>query len=69
MPRAALIESPFIRFGCPMREFFEEIKRRNVFKVALVYIVAAWLTMPVIDVMFPALSRYRTGRRDRAGRD
>jgi serine/threonine-protein kinase len=39
-----------------MREFLEEIKRRNVFKVALVYIVAAWLTMQVVDVMFPALN-------------
>ena len=39
-----------------MRDFLEEIKRRNVFKVALVYIIAAWLTMQVVDVMFPALN-------------
>jgi serine/threonine-protein kinase len=38
-----------------MRDFFGEIKRRNVFRVALVYIVAGWLTMQVVDVMFPAL--------------
>ncbi|MEJ2129421.1 MAG: tetratricopeptide repeat protein [Woeseiaceae bacterium] len=38
-----------------MREFIEEIKRRNVFKVAVVYIIAGWLTMQVVDVMFPAL--------------
>jgi len=39
-----------------MRKFLEEVKRRNVFRVALVYIIAAWLTMQVIDVMFPALN-------------
>ena len=38
-----------------MRKLFEEVKRRNVFRVAFVYIVAAWLTMQVVDVMFPAL--------------
>ncbi len=39
-----------------MREFLQEVKRRNVFRVALVYIVAAWLTIQVVDVMFPALN-------------
>ncbi len=39
-----------------MREFLKEVKRRNVFRVAIVYIVAAWLTMQVVDVMFPALN-------------
>ncbi len=38
-----------------MRDFIEELKRRNVAKVALVYIIAGWLTMQVVDVMFPAL--------------
>ena len=38
-----------------MRDFLEELKRRNVAKVALVYIIAGWLTMQVVDVMFPAL--------------
>ncbi len=38
-----------------MRKFLEEIQRRNVTKVALVYIIAGWLTMQVVDVMFPAL--------------
>ena len=41
--------------GPTMRKFLEEIKRRNVSKVALVYIIAGWLTMQVVDVMFPAL--------------
>lgn len=38
-----------------MRKILEEIQRRNVFRVALVYIIAGWLTMQVVDVMFPAL--------------
>ena len=38
-----------------MRDFIEELKRRNVARVALVYIIAGWLTMQVVDVMFPAL--------------
>ena len=38
-----------------IRGFIEELKRRNVAKVALVYIIAGWLTMQVVDVMFPAL--------------
>jgi adenylate cyclase len=39
-----------------MGRLFEEIKRRNVFRVAFTYIVAAWLAMQVVDVMFPALN-------------
>jgi len=39
-----------------MQKFLQEVQRRNVFKVALVYIVVAWLTMQVVDVMFPALN-------------
>ncbi len=38
-----------------MRDLFEEVKRRNVFKVAFVYAIAGWLTMQIVDVMFPAL--------------
>ena len=38
-----------------MPGFIAELKRRNVFKVALVYAIASWLTMQVVDVMFPAL--------------
>ena len=35
--------------------FFKELKRRNVFRVAAIYIVVAWLVMQIGDVMFPAL--------------
>lgn len=35
--------------------FIQELKRRNVFRVAIIYIVASWLLMQIGDVMFPAL--------------
>jgi len=35
--------------------FFEELKRRNVFKVAVLYAVAAWLILQVGDVLFDNL--------------
>jgi TolB-like protein len=35
--------------------FFNELKRRNVFKVAAAYIIVGWLTMQAGDVMGPAL--------------
>jgi serine/threonine-protein kinase len=31
-----------------------ELSRRNVFKVAAVYVVTAWLVMQIVDTMFPA---------------
>ncbi len=34
-----------------MSSLFIELKRRNVFRVALVYIVAAWLLLQVADVV------------------
>ena len=38
-----------------MRDFWGEIRRRNVARVAIVYAIAGWLVMQVADVMFPAL--------------
>ena len=35
--------------------FFSELKRRNVFKVALAYIVAAWLVLQITDVLMSVL--------------
>lgn len=35
--------------------FFEELNRRNVVKVAVLYIVASWLILQVADVLFDAL--------------
>ncbi|MEM8982354.1 MAG: hypothetical protein AAGC71_04970 [Pseudomonadota bacterium] len=35
--------------------FFEELRRRNVYRVATAYIVVGWLIMQVVDVLVPAL--------------
>ena len=35
--------------------FFNELKRRNVIKVALAYIIVAWLLLQVSDTLVPAL--------------
>ena len=35
--------------------FFAELKRRNVFKVAVAYIIVAWLLLQVSDTLVPAL--------------
>jgi adenylate cyclase len=35
--------------------FFKELKRRNVFKVAVAYIIVAWLLLQVSDTLVPAL--------------
>ena len=36
--------------------FFQELKRRNVFKVATAYIIVSWLIMQAGEVMAPALN-------------
>ncbi len=33
---------------------FNELKRRNVFRVVAAYIVAAWLVIQVVETIFPA---------------
>ena len=38
-----------------MKQFFSELKKRKVMRVAVVYLVAGWLIMQVGEVMFPAL--------------
>jgi len=35
--------------------FFNELKRRNVFKVAAAYVIVGWLIMQIGDVMAPAM--------------
>jgi len=37
------------------REFFEELRRRRVIRVGLVYLVASWVIIQVAQTMFPAL--------------
>ena len=33
--------------------FFNELKRRNVIRVATAYIVAVWLIIQVVETLFP----------------
>jgi len=33
--------------------FFNELKRRNVLRVAAAYIVASWLIIQVVETLFP----------------
>jgi TolB-like protein len=40
----------------PSKGFFSELRRRNVFRVAIAYLVLSWLLIQVADVMFPALN-------------
>jgi TolB-like protein/Tfp pilus assembly protein PilF len=35
--------------------FFEELKRRNVVKAAVLYVVASWLILQIADVLFDAM--------------
>lgn len=38
-----------------MTDLFGELKRRNVFRVALLYVVASWLVLQVGEILFEAL--------------
>jgi TolB-like protein len=38
-----------------MQEFFAELRRRHVFRVALAYLVVAWLVLQVVNVLAPLL--------------
>ena len=38
------------------RNFLSELKRRNVYKVAIAYIVAAWLLIQAASIFFPAFN-------------
>lgn len=37
----------------PKNNFFEELKRRNVYRVAITYGVSAWLSIQVASILFP----------------
>ena len=36
--------------------FFAELRRRNVFRVAIAFIIVAWLLLQVVDILVPMLS-------------
>jgi len=35
--------------------FWGELKRRNIFKVGAVYVIAAWLILQVVSITMPTL--------------
>ena len=39
-----------------MGNLWRELKRRNVFKVAVTYAIVSWITLQVADIVFPALN-------------
>ena len=36
-----------------LQKFFSELKRRNVYKVAITYAVVAWLLVQIASILFP----------------
>ncbi len=36
-----------------MRQFFEELRRRNVLRVAIAYLAVSWLLIQVVETLFP----------------
>lgn len=42
-------------YNAPMREFFDELKRRQVIKVGVAYLIASWVVMQLADTIFPAI--------------
>ena len=38
-----------------MRAFFDELRKRNVIKVGVAYLVGAWLVLQFADIIFPAI--------------
>src|SRR6266480_4508554 len=45
------LPSPSLRRG---KQFFAELKRRNVYKVAVAYAVVAWLLLQAASIFLPA---------------
>jgi adenylate cyclase len=37
-----------------MKEFFAELKRRNVYKVAVAYAIVGWLLVQIATQVFPS---------------
>ena len=35
--------------------FFQELRRRNVFKVGIAYVISAWLLLQITDILVPVL--------------
>ncbi len=39
-----------------MTNLFNKLKRRNVFRVAIIYFIVSWVAMQIADTMFSALN-------------
>ena len=39
-----------------MSGLLTELKRRNIFRVAVVYVIASWIILQIADIMMDALS-------------
>jgi hypothetical protein len=48
-----LLEAPVRRLECDQVSLFAELKRRNVFRVGIFYVVAAWLVVEVAETVLP----------------
>lgn len=42
-------------YNVSMKSFLKELKKRHVVKVAIAYLIAAWLILQLADVIFPAM--------------
>lgn len=49
-----------------MRSLLQELKRRHVYRVTVVYVVACWLLLQVADTLFPAFGIDEAGLRNLA---
>jgi len=49
-------------------DFFSELKRRNVYKVAVAYAVAAWLLIQAASILFPTFEAPNSHRKGSSGR-
>jgi TolB-like protein len=46
----------FLRYTACLMSLIAELKRRNVFKVAIAYLVASWLIIQLADILVPMLA-------------
>jgi len=42
-------------YNASMRKFFQELRKRQVIKVGIAYLIVAWLALQLADVIFPAM--------------
>src|SRR5882724_5296429 len=55
-PQRPALRRPPAADGAPAvnpRNFFAELKRRNVYKVAVTYVIVAWLLIQAASILFP----------------